>query len=105
MARSCHIIAEDCWRPGAEEDCACGLDVSAHLGSLARDHLTMLGRDLVREDHTLVQRLYLNEPAIALQCASDELRARQSGQLLSDFLFDCFKQLARGSHQPNTLMT
>ena len=104
MARPGHVIAQHRRRPRTEENRARRQDAFGYLPRIARHHLAVLRREPVRQRHAVIQRLHLNQPAVGVERAFNEVTARELGHLLRDFLFDGLQNLVRGRRQPDTFV-
>ena len=104
VARAGDVIAQHRRRPRAEENRARRQDFLGNLARIARHHFAMFRRDLIGQRDRLVERLYLDQPAIALQRALDEFAPRQFRQLPRDFVFDRLQNFRRGGHEPDAFV-
>ena len=90
VARPGDVIAQHRRRISAEKNCARGQNLFGNFARVARHHFAMLRRELVCERDGVGQRLHLNQIAVVVQRALDELAPREFGQLPGDFFFDGF---------------
>jgi hypothetical protein len=89
-----HVIAQNRRRKCAEKNRARRQNFFGNLARIARHHFAMLRRKLVRQSNRVVERLYLNQPAVVLQRALWISRRASLGNCFAISISTAFKIFA-----------